>query len=92
MTRTRIAERVNRDFRADAFNIFNHPDFHVASNSTSLYSLTRSGNSITKVAVRAPSAAFGLLQRTLGSPRVLRFPCIRFSERERLLARQTCDM
>jgi len=71
MKRTRIAERVNLDFRADAFNILNHPDFDVPSNSTSLYSVTRSGNSITKVTVRAPSATFGLIQQTLGSPRVL---------------------
>ena len=71
MKRTRLAERVNLDFRADAFNIFNHPDFDVPSNSTSLYSVTRAGNSITKVAVRAPSTTFGLLQQTLGSPGVL---------------------
>jgi hypothetical protein len=71
MKRTRLGERFNLDFRADAFNIFNHPDFDVPSNSTSLYSVTRSGNAITKVAVRAPSATFGLLQQTLGSPRVL---------------------
>jgi hypothetical protein len=69
--RTRLGERCNLDFRADAFNIFNHPDFDVPSNSTSLYSVTRSGNAITKVAVRAPSATFGLLQQTLGSPRIL---------------------
>ena len=71
MKRTRLTEGVNLDFRADAFNIFNHPDFDVPSNSTSLYSTTRSGNSITKVTVRAPSATFGLLQQTLGSPRIL---------------------
>jgi hypothetical protein len=34
---TRLTERFGLDFRADALNIFNHPDFDVPSNSTSLY-------------------------------------------------------
>jgi hypothetical protein len=71
MKHTRLRENLNLDFRADAFNIFNHPDFDVPSNSTSLYSVTRSGNALTKVTVRTPSATFGLIQQTLGSPRVL---------------------
>jgi hypothetical protein len=54
LKRTRLRENVNLDFRTDAFNIFNHPDFDVPSVSTSLYSVTRSGNSITKVTVRHP--------------------------------------
>jgi hypothetical protein len=71
MKHTRVNERFAVDFRADAFNIFNHPDFDVPSNSTSLYSVTRSGNAITGVTVRGPSASFGLIQQTIGSPRIL---------------------
>jgi hypothetical protein len=38
---------------------------------TGSYSVTRSGNSITKVTVRTPSASIGLIQDTLGSPRIM---------------------
>lgn len=68
---TRISERLNLQFQADAFNIFNHPDFDVPSNSTSLYSTTKTGNAITKITVRAPSTSLGLITQTLGSPRTL---------------------
>lgn len=73
MKRTRITEKVSMDFRVDAFNIFNHPDFDVPSNSTSLYSTTKSGNAITKITVRAPSATLGTITQTLGSPRTMQF-------------------
>jgi hypothetical protein len=71
MKQTRLSERFNLRFEADAFNIFNHPDFDVPNINSSLYSVTRSGNAITKVTVRTPSATLGLIQQTLGSPRVL---------------------
>ena len=69
--RTRLGENRNVEFRAEAFNIFNHPDFDVPSASTSLYSVTKTGNVIKGVTVRAPSATLGLIQQTLGGPRVL---------------------
>jgi len=69
--RIRVNERHNIDFRAEAFNIFNHPDFDVPSASTSLYNVTRSGNAIKAVTIRAPSPSLGLIQQTLGSPRVI---------------------
>jgi hypothetical protein len=53
------------------FNVFNHPDFDAPNGNSSLYSVTRSGNSLTKVTVRAPSTSLGLIQGTLGSPRVM---------------------
>jgi hypothetical protein len=68
---TRVSERLNLHFQADAFNIFNHPDFDVPSNSTSLYSTAKTGNAITKITVRAPSTSLGLITQTLGSPRTL---------------------
>jgi hypothetical protein len=71
MKSTRLTERVRLDFRADAFNIFNHADFDVPGNSTSLYSVTRSGNVIKAVTIRTPSSTLGMLTQTLGSPRVL---------------------
>jgi hypothetical protein len=69
--RTRVTETTNVDFRLEAFNIFNHPDFDVPSASTSLYSVTKSGNAIRAVTVRSPSSTLGFIQQTLGSPRVV---------------------
>jgi hypothetical protein len=71
MKSTRIGERMKLDFRVDAFNIFNHPEFDVPGNSTSLYSVTKSGNRITAVTTRTPSATLGILTGTIGTPRVL---------------------
>jgi len=71
MKSTRLTERLRLDLRADAFNIFNHPDFDVPGNSTSLYSVTRTGNAIKSVAIRTPSATLGILTQTIGSPRVM---------------------
>ena len=68
---TRITERIGLQLRLDVFNVLNHTDFDVPSASTSLYSVTRSGNAIKAITVRAPSATLGLLQQTLGSPRVM---------------------
>lgn len=74
MKRFRVRERVALDFRADVFNIFNHPDFDVPSVSTGLYSVTRSGNRITAVTIRDPkTTTLGLIQQTLGSPRLVQF-------------------
>ncbi len=59
------------NLRFDVFNVFNHPDFDAPNSNSGLYSVTRSGNSITKVTVKAPSASLGLIQGTLGGPRIM---------------------
>jgi hypothetical protein len=69
--RTRLGENRNLEFRAESFNVFNHPDFDVPNASTSLYSTTKSGNVIRAVTVRSPSTSLGLIQQTLGGPRVV---------------------
>jgi hypothetical protein len=72
MKRTRLTERLSMDLRFDAFNIFNHPDFDVPSVSTGLYNVTRSGNAIKAITIRDPkTTTLGLIQQTLGSPRIL---------------------
>ena len=68
---TRLTEKIGMQVRLDIFNVMNHPDFDVPSASTSLYSVTKSGNAIKAVTVRAPSATLGLIQQTLGGPRVM---------------------
>ena len=68
---TRITEHATLQLRLEVFNVLNHPDFDVPSASTSLYSVTRSGNTIKTVTVRGPSATLGLIQQTLGSPRIM---------------------
>jgi hypothetical protein len=72
--RTKITERLSLDLRWDVFNVFNHPDFDVPAVSTGLYSVTRTGNAITAVTVRDPkTTTLGLIQQTLGSPRIMQF-------------------
>jgi hypothetical protein len=68
---TNLTERISMQLRFEVFNVFNHPDFDAPSTSTSLYSVTRSGNAIKAVTVRAPSASIGLISDTLGSPRIM---------------------
>jgi len=68
---TRIGERMSLALRFDVFNVFNHPDFDAPNVNNSLYSVTRSGNAITKVTVRAVSSSLGLIQSTLGGPRIM---------------------
>jgi len=64
-----IRERFKIQFRADAFNIFNHPDFDAPNVSSSQYSTSSAG----VPTVRALSSSFGYIQSTLGSPRVMQF-------------------
>jgi hypothetical protein len=68
---TRINERMSLNLRFDVFNVFNHPDFDAPNINNSLYSETFSGNSITKVTVKSVSSTFGLIQSTLGGPRIM---------------------
>ena len=68
---TRINERLSLNLRFDVFNVFNHPDFDAANINNSLYSETTSGNAITKVTVKPLSSTFGLIQSTLGGPRIM---------------------
>jgi len=64
---TKINERFSLRFQADAFNVFNQPNFDVPSSSASLYSVSSSG----MPTLRAISTSFGYIQRTIGSPRFL---------------------
>ena len=68
---TRINERFSLNLRWDVFNVFNHPDFDAPSINTSLYTETTSGNSITKITVKPISSTFGIIQNTLGGPRIM---------------------
>ena len=68
---TRINERMSLNLRFDVFNVFNHPDFDAPNVNNSLYSVARSGNAITKVTVKAVSSSLGLIQSTLGGPRIM---------------------
>jgi len=68
---TRIGEGRSLTLRFDVFNVFNHPDFDAPNVNNSLYSVTRSVNSITKVSVRAVPSSLGLIQSTLGGRRIM---------------------
>jgi hypothetical protein len=63
---TQVNEKIGIKFQAELFNIFNHPSFDAPTASSSLYFT----NFTTNVpALRAPASSFGLISRTLGSPR-----------------------
>ncbi|HUA58584.1 MAG TPA: TonB-dependent receptor [Verrucomicrobiae bacterium] len=64
----KVNERFRVQFRMDALNIFNHPDFDAPNVSSSQYSTS---NGVPTV--RALSSSFGYIQSTLGSPRILQF-------------------
>jgi Carboxypeptidase regulatory-like domain len=64
---TKMGERITIKLQGDAFNVFNHPSFDAPNvGSAGLYAV-RSG----VPTVRAVASSFGLLQHTLGSPRIL---------------------
>jgi hypothetical protein len=74
MKTTSFGERFKLGLRVDLFNVLNHPDFDVPSVSTGLYSTTKSGLKITGISIRDPkTTTLGLIQQTLGSPRILQF-------------------
>jgi len=60
-----IQERYQLRFEADAFNIFNHPDFDTPNNNVTFFPNFAGPPSI------PPQGSLGLIQHTIGSPRFL---------------------
>lgn len=60
-----IKERFKLRFEADAFNIFNHPDFDTPNNDVNFFPNFTGPPSI------PPSGSLGVIQHTVGSPRFL---------------------
>ncbi len=60
-----IKERFRLRFEADAFNLFNHPDFDAPNNDVSFFPDFEGPPSI------PPSGSLGMIQHTIGSPRFL---------------------
>jgi len=60
-----IKERFKLRFEADAFNIFNHPDFDTPNNDVNFFPGFVGPPSI------PPSGSLGVIQHTVGSPRFL---------------------
>jgi len=59
-------DRFQLRFEADAFNIFNHPDFDAPNNDVSFF-----GGNYTGPAFNPPQGSLGMIQHTIGSPRFL---------------------
>jgi Carboxypeptidase regulatory-like domain len=60
-----IKERFHVRFEADAFNIFNHPDFDAPNNNVTFFPNFSGPPSI------PPEGSLGVIQHTVGSPRFL---------------------
>jgi hypothetical protein len=60
-----IKERFRLRFEADAFNMFNHPDFDAPNNNVTFFPNFTGPPSI------PPQGSLGLIQHTIGSPRFL---------------------
>jgi hypothetical protein len=60
-----LTERFGLRFEADAFNIFNHPDFDTPNNDVDFFPYYEGPPSI------PPEGELGLIQHTIGSPRFL---------------------
>ncbi len=58
-------ERYGLKFEADAFNIFNHPDFDTPNNDVNFFPGYEGPPSI------PPQGSLGVIQHTIGSPRFL---------------------
>jgi hypothetical protein len=58
-------ERYLLKFEADAFNIFNHPDFDAPNNDVNFFPYYYGPPSI------PPQGSLGVIQHTVGSPRFL---------------------
>jgi hypothetical protein len=61
----RFKERYGLKFEADAFNIFNHPDFDAPNNDVNFFPNYEGPPSI------PPQGSLGVIQHTVGSPRFL---------------------
>jgi hypothetical protein len=64
MKNTRVTEKLTAQFRVEAFNIFNHPDFDLPN--PSLFTLGAAGNAI-------PNPLAGQITGTVNAPRQLQF-------------------
>ncbi|MBV9303976.1 MAG: carboxypeptidase regulatory-like domain-containing protein [Acidobacteriaceae bacterium] len=60
-----ITERARLRFEADAFNIFNHPDFDTPNNDVTFFPFFSGPPLI------PPQGSLGIIQHTIGSPRFL---------------------
>jgi hypothetical protein len=60
-----IKERLGLTFEADAFNVFNHPDFDTPNNDVTFFPNYQGPPTI------PPEGSLGLIQHTIGSPRFL---------------------
>jgi Carboxypeptidase regulatory-like domain len=60
-----IAEKYRLKFNANAFNIFNHPDFDAPNNDVTFFS------GYAPPPVYPPQGSLGIIQHTIGSPRFL---------------------
>jgi hypothetical protein len=60
-----IRERIHLRFEADAFNMFNHPDFDAPNNNVLFFPNFSGPPSI------PPQGSLGVIQHTIGSPRFL---------------------
>ncbi|MGB2636638.1 MAG: TonB-dependent receptor [Candidatus Acidiferrum sp.] len=60
-----LTERFNLRFQADAFNIFNHPDFDAPNNNVNFFP------NYTGPPANPPQGSLGVIQHTIGSPRFL---------------------
>lgn len=61
----RLSERFTLRFNADAFNVFNHPDFDAPNNDVSFFP------SYSPPIQIPPAGSLGIIQHTIGSPRLL---------------------
>jgi hypothetical protein len=76
---TRITERVRVEFRADAFDLFNHPNFGNPQSLTAASQTVGPPTPANPTGISAPSTAFGIIRNTRfpngdsGSSRQLQF-------------------
>jgi len=61
----RLTERFTLRFSADAFNLFNHPNFDTPANDVSFFPV------FSPPPTYPPSGSLGVIQQTIGSPRFL---------------------
>lgn len=66
-----IKEHFQLRFEADAFNIFNHPDFDTPNNDVSFFGNNYTGPPYTPSSPGGIPGGLGYIQHTIGSPRFL---------------------